>query len=539
MLTRSAMAMRRSTFVYACVVGASISIFAFGAHFAATALIDSQRTKELHELNEATMRQSEVAIAYGAITLDEIASRDKISCDAAALQLVRLRVYQRGAIKDIRVVDRDGSVICSAYPETLEFDKGWVKRSDMMPARDDNVLLFKIEQFFGTAVGVLKDIDENTSLVVIISINPYLLDIMPTELRQSSSVTLQLTDGQEVARYPPSEQNSTQSEPFLSFSSESNRFPLRSNIRVNTQTLSQWHREYYAPIVAIVAVIGAAFGVLLANVVTRPPSPVTELDRALAAQEIKPYFQPLFDLRTGEILGCEVLARWICNDGTVIPPSRFIPLAESSGRIERMTWQLTAMAISQLRPLLRQNKRFKLSINVVAHHLLAPGFVRELRQLVAGAKASPRQIVLELTEREEISDLAGAAAVIGELRERGFSVAIDDVGTGHSGLSQIQRLGANILKADKFFVDAIARDQSAVTVIKMLVQLANDLNMQLLAEGIETEEQRSALIACGIEHGQGYIVSPPLNAADFIDLVLCDWKRTGADGTAQAEIQAA
>ena len=96
---------------------------------------------------------------------------------------------------------------------------------------------------------------------------------------------------------------------------------------------------------------------------------------------------------------------------------------------------------------------------------------------------------------------------------------MDDVGVGHSGLSQIKRLGVNTIKIDKFFVDGITEDGSAATIVQMLVRLAHDLDMTVIAEGIETSEQVQALIACGVEEGQGYFVSPPLPFAKFDELL--------------------
>ena len=206
------------------------------------------------------------------------------------------------------------------------------------------------------------------------------------------------------------------------------------------------------------------------QVVARPKNPVAELDRALAAREFEPYLQPIFNLHTGAIVGCEILARWLRSDGTVIPPSRFIQLAESSGRIEPITWQIVSAALGELQPRLKLDKAFQVYVNIVPRHIMAPGFVDRLRAIVAAAKVSPRQIVLEITERDELEDLARAASVIAELREYGFKVAIDDVGVGHSGLSQVQRLGANILKIDKFFVDSLGRDSTADAVVRMLVR---------------------------------------------------------------------
>ena len=278
----------------------------------------------------------------------------------------------------------------------------------------------------------------------------------------------------------------------------------------------RWNNEPYVPILTLGTVLGLAFGFLLASVTGRPKNPVAELDRALAAREFEPFLQPVFNLATGAILGCEILARWRQSDGTVLPPSRFIQLAESSGRIEPITWQILSVALTALQTRLREDKRFQVYVNFVPGHIMAPGFVDKLRGAVAAARLSPRQLVIEITERDEIENLERAASVIAELRECGFKVAIDDVGVGHSGLSQVQRLGANILKIDKFFIDSMGRDSTANAVVRMLVHLAKELKMKIHAEGIETDEQMSALIACGVEEGQGYLVSRPLPVAEFI-----------------------
>lgn len=123
------------------------------------------------------------------------------------------------------------------------------------------------------------------------------------------------------------------------------------------------------------------------------------------------------------------------------------------------------------------------------------------RGTVAAARVSARQIVVEVTERDELDDLARAAAVVGELRDYGFRVAIDDVGVGHSGPSRLKGLGANTIKIDKFFVDTI-KDESTSRIVETLVRLAKDLQMTVVAEGIETEQQVQSLLACGVREGQ-------------------------------------
>jgi sensor c-di-GMP phosphodiesterase-like protein len=433
----------------------------------------------------------------------------------SSLQIFRLHVYQRSAIKDVRVANADGSVVCSAYSETLEFDRDWVIRSDMLPSRDAELLLFRVQQFGGDALGVMRDLDKKRSLIAIVAINSSLFDIMPAELRARSEILVELSNGQQLGQFALEDFDFADG---IDFVKRSDHYPLKAAVRVDRAALAKWHRQSYWPAMLIAAALGLIFGVML-NRTRRIEGPLAEIDRALAKGQFRPFFQPTFHLESGEILGCEVLARWIRDDGSVVPPTNFIPLAESSGRIRPMTWQILEAALKELNVLLRENKEFKLSFNVVPSHLLHDDFVETLRRVVASAKVSARQIVLELTERDKLEDLAKAAEVVHALRDLGFKVAIDDVGVGHSGLSHLKGLGATTMKIDKFFVDTVTRDGSAASIIEMLVKLAHDLNMTVIAEGIETEDQLRALRDCGVQQGQGYLVSPPVPAAKFFELI--------------------
>ncbi len=496
---------------------AVLSVFAFllGGDYAADRLIDSQRTKQLVELGNVALRRLENTVDYGALAIDDTSSRGLATCEAAALQSIRLHVYQRTSVKDIRILDRDGMVQCSAYSETLEFDKGWTSRDDMLPAVDPSLRLFRVEQFFGVALGVMRDVEPGVSLAAIIGINSSLFDIMPAELRDHSEVALELSNGGQIGRSSPSDKLDEESGGVFA-TIESSRFPVRARIRVTNEAFERWNHEPYYPIMFIAGLLGLAFGAMLARLLIRDDGPVGMIDRAIAAHEFRPYMQPVFKLGTGEVVGCEVLARWIKPDGTLIPPARFLQLIEDNGRIEAFTWHLLSVALGELRETMAQNKTFKLSINIAPDHFLADNFIDELRRVVLAAKASPRQIVLEITERDELSDLVRAAATVTKLRDLGFRVALDDVGIGHSGLSYIQKLGAHVLKIDKFFVDSISRDASAIAVVGMLVRLARELDMEVVAEGIEDETQMAALAGCGIEQGQGYLVSPAIPARDFV-----------------------
>jgi c-di-GMP phosphodiesterase len=506
----------RPNILLSLIVLGSLASFGIAGHFAADAFIGYQQSRQLNELTEIVVRRSELAVDFAAASLDELATRRLVNCDATSLQAIRLHVYQRSTVKDVRLVNPDGSVICSAYSETLEFDKGWVDRSDMLASANARILLFRVEQFGGDALGVLRDIDRHKSVVAILGINSSLFDIMPKELRGQSEVVLGLNNGEKLGGFTLKEDGAFVG--ALEFTRTSPRYPFRVTIRLARSALAQWNSEIYWPAIMIALALGLVFGLLLTRI-KRLEGPVADLDRALLRSEFKPFFQPTFDLRSGEIVGCEVLARWITKDGSVIPPMNFIPLAESSGRIRQLTWQILSAALKDMQPHLREKRGFKLSVNVVPSHMLSVDFIDTLRRVVTGAKVSARQIVLEITERDELHDLDHAADVVRKLRDYGFKVAIDDVGVGHSGLSHLKGLGANIIKIDKFFVDTISEDASTAVIVEMLVRLAQDLHMGVIAEGIETEEQKRALLACGVEHGQGYLVAPPLPFDKFRELL--------------------
>jgi sensor c-di-GMP phosphodiesterase-like protein len=508
------MKLRRTSHSAIATVVASVAIFAAAGHFLTTAIIKGEQQRRLQELTDIALRRLEAAVEFGASSVDDIVTSGNVGCDPAALQQFRLQVYQRSTVKDIRLLNHDGSVVCSAYSETLEFDRDWVDRSKMLYTGEASLRLFRIEQFGGEALGVMRDVDAMRSVAAIISINSFLFDIMPADLRARSEILLSLNNQQQLARF--SFEGVDLSQP-VQVTKTSGRYPLHATIRIEEAALAAAYSRGYWLAMLVAHGLGLMFGALLAWA-RRSEGPVADLDRALARGEFQPFFQPIFQLNNREILGCEMLARWIRPDGTIIPPMKFIPLAEQSGRIRAMTWQILAIALRELNMQLRQNKHFKLSFNVVPSHLMSDDFVDVLRKIVADARVSARQIVLEITERDELQDLAAAAKVVRQLREFGFRVAIDDVGVGHSGLSHLKALGANTMKIDKFFVDTI-EDDSTSRIVKTLVHLAEGLRMNVVAEGIETEPQIRSLLACGVQQGQGYIVSPPVPSARLLELI--------------------
>jgi sensor c-di-GMP phosphodiesterase-like protein len=261
----------------------------------------------------------------------------------------------------------------------------------------------------------------------------------------------------------------------------------------------------------------AGFGFLLPWHQKR--NPVADLERALNDGEFIPYYQPIVDLESGRLYGAEVLMRWRKADGSLIAPAVFIPLAESSGMIAEMTRHLMRKVRDELSAAYEKRPQLRVGFNLAASHFADERVVTDVQKIFERSPIQYSQIVLELTERQPVENLTAARRVIAAMQGLGVKVAIDDVGAGHSGLSYMLKLGVDVIKIDKIFVDAMGSDNNSTHIIETLVDLANNMRMEIVAEGVENFEQAVALRKHGIRLAQGYLFAPPLPGSSFLKLV--------------------
>ena len=491
-------------------ISALVSLAGF---FGAISIIND---KSIKTLDAQLLRRAELAVDYAFIALSELAERGFANCSANSVAEFRKTVYRYSVIKDIRVVNSAHRIVCSANPETLELERAPAETGKSLPSRNEQISLFKVDQRDGTALGVRWTQENDGWIDAIVSTSSLLFDIFPEELRENGTASLTLVDGQEVT---PHEEAALPPSRLRLASATSSRYPLVSSIGVDLETLARANQDPMILTVALFAAIGFVFGTIVTTISRQTAGPVAEIQAALKRNEFVPFIQPVFSLATGEIVGGEVLARWRRADGSLVSPDRFITIAEESGLIVPMTRHLVQSTLAGVRDHLSVYRQFKIGFNITPAHLLSDDFIAEFRQLARDGGVSPRQIIIEVTERQHIADMQKATAVFSELRDCGFKVAFDDVGTGHNGLSYLQKLGADIIKIDKIFVDSIAVSRPAQVLVEMLVNVGRELNMTTVAEGIETREQLEWLKSCGVSQGQGYLVSRPLPLRGFVDLV--------------------
>jgi diguanylate cyclase (GGDEF)-like protein len=248
-----------------------------------------------------------------------------------------------------------------------------------------------------------------------------------------------------------------------------------------------------------------------------------DLALAVAGGQLRLDYQPITNLGTGQIIGAEALVRWEHPTRGLLPPLEFIPLAEETGDICSLgIWVLETAAHQGAlwRNTFAWCSELWISVNVSPFQLAYPNAVEDLRRVLAGPTIEAKHIVLEITETALTADIHGGIAALHSFKSLGARVAIDDFGTGFSSLSTLQTVPADILKIDRSFVSSQLSQGPSLLMLEGILGLANKLSLPVVAEGIEELEQLERLTALGCSMGQGFLLSRPVSATVFEELLL-------------------
>ena len=267
-------------------------------------------------------------------------------------------------------------------------------------------------------------------------------------------------------------------------------------------------------IVLVLLPVGAAAAALLVLVAVRLARFETSMPRllrnAIKTSELFLVYQPIVDLATGAWVGAEALLRWRRPNGELIGPDLFIPIAESTRLMGRITDAELKIFESEAGELLRSRNDFHISLNLSAEDICNPEIVDRLRAMIARMRISGSNLHVEATERV-FMNIEASRRNIRQLRAAGIQVAIDDFGTGYSSLSYLHNLELDRLKIDKSFVDTIGTEAVTSQVVRHIVEMAKSLNMQMIAEGVETAAQAEFLRSHGVQYAQGWLFSKPIS----------------------------
>ncbi|GAB3781089.1 sensor domain-containing protein [Nocardioides ungokensis] len=243
----------------------------------------------------------------------------------------------------------------------------------------------------------------------------------------------------------------------------------------------------------------------------------SDLRRALLANELELHYQPVIDLATGQVLGAEALARWTHRLHGPVPPDRFVAVAEDVGlaaRLDRWALRLAAHDTTALRRAAAMPADAYVAVNVSARTLSDPGLEDWITWNVEAAGLTPADVLIEVTESAIMTDATYAVALLTRLRQRGFGVAVDDFGTGHSSLAYLRDLPLTVLKIDRSFVAELTDDASARAIAASIIELARAVGVTVVAEGVEKAADAELLRGLGCDAAQGWLWSPAVHPAE-------------------------
>lgn len=241
-----------------------------------------------------------------------------------------------------------------------------------------------------------------------------------------------------------------------------------------------------------------------------------ELRQAISKRQLILYYQPKIELATGNIVGAEALVRWNHPVNGIIPPDRFIGLAERTGMIDDLGWAVMEMGIGEFASFFEVCKPWKLSLNLSVYSLSDLELPEKLAALAEREGVEVGNLIVEVTESGLIRELAKALDILARLRVKGLMLSIDDFGTGYSMMQQLRRVPATEIKIDRSFVRDLESDDSARVMVQKTIEMGHDLDMEVVAEGVETDGQLAMLRQYGCDIAQGYMFSRPLPGDELI-----------------------
>jgi EAL domain-containing protein (putative c-di-GMP-specific phosphodiesterase class I) len=498
------------------------AILAFAPILAVDFLLDSYvrvREKATSERYAAAVSsQIESAVGETVASLRTVLASSPSLCTPTFIANAQAAMESSLNIKQIVVENADSVQYCDAFGRIVTYSPlsedlpipGHTERIAVVMLADLDIPALKITQGFGTTRKVsafLPLLGQGTKAIA-------------AGMRSGGMLRVVLANGTPVLSVGDAESfdRRSSSAEFVLGQSFAGELPLKVEYAAPFALTRADYADLDVGFTVVASLMSAAFLVLALQYVRRSRVPAFDLERAIARGEIKPYYQPVINLRTGVLEGCEVLCRWEKKNGEVVPPGAFIDYAEVTGLAIPMTLSLMQQVKYDLGDLAQIMPDLKISINLFEGHFRDGSIVDDVQAIFGNSAISYRQLVFEITERHPLGNSAVAQSVISGLHALGARVALDDAGTGHSNLAYIGTLGCDIIKIDRIFIDMIKPGTTQVPVLDGLIAMAKDLNCEIVAEGVETEEQALYLRSHGVLQAQGFIFAPALKVDAFRQL---------------------
>jgi diguanylate cyclase len=242
-----------------------------------------------------------------------------------------------------------------------------------------------------------------------------------------------------------------------------------------------------------------------------------DIETAIKSNQFELYLQPKVRLNSMKVTGAEALIRWNHPQHGFVAPASFIPIAEQSGQIQSITNWVIKSAIQQLSDILKNIPDFNLSLNISVNNLGSPDLVYLLQDTLSIWDVPAENLTVEVTETAVMSDQKSSLERLAQIRELGVNISIDDFGTGYSSLAYFKHIPANELKIDRSFIDNVLHDPQDKNIVALIIFLAKQFDLNVVAEGVETKASVEEIAALECDYAQGYYFSKPLPYHEFIE----------------------
>lgn len=507
---------------YANVLTLLVAILAFVPILAVDSLLDGYvRTNERQNLQQAAdavaaqIRDS----ALGAVAaLDTVIADSPSLCTPTFIANVHRAMAASLNLKQVLVENTDRVQYCDALGRDVVYSPVSGVLSIPGEAKTMQIVTYGTMEMPALKIGHVFDARNVVAFVPLLGQPAASLPAA----HEVSFVRVSLTNGTPVLTAGAAEafDNRTSSADFISAQSVAEQLPLRVEVAVPFSLARARYADLDVGFTLVAGLVSASFLLMALGYVRSSKMPSFDLERAIARSEIKPFYQPVINLKTGELEGCEVLARWEKRNGKMVPPGAFIEHAEATGLAIPMTLSLMEQVKQDLGTLAAEMPHLKISINLFDGHFQDGAIVEDVQAIFGDSLIRFGQLVFEITERRPLGNSMQTYAVISGLHALGAKLALDDTGTGHSNLAYLATLGVDVIKIDRVFVEMIRPGVTQVPVLDGLIAMAKDLGTEVVAEGVETEDQAVYLRARGVYQAQGFLFAPALRPAAFKELAL-------------------
>ena len=501
-----------------------ICIFAFSPILAAGIVLDgyvrSQETARLTHAVDNIASEAQTAVYEAIQAMDDVLNAAPSLCTRSFLDSVSRRMQKSIFIRQVLVENNQGVRYCEALGGQIEYDI--LSDELVVPGRNETVAAVRIPGVSIPGLRVTRQIGANKHISAFVtSGSSFSADQLPVGMENASMLRVSFSDGTSLFTVGDSKgfDDPQKRRQLISAVAFSGDVPIRVEVAAPFEKSRGSYGDLYFWIVLSACAFSAMVLALALRAVRNFNLPTFDLRQAISVGEIRPFYQPVIDVTTGQVYGCEVLARWVKPSGEIISPAAFIEYAEVTGLAIPMTISLMESVRQDLQDISAEYPDLRISINLFEGHFRDGSVVDDVVAIFGDSKISYQQLVFEITERFPLEEGAQTISVMSGLHALGCRLALDDVGTGHSNLAYIQTLGVDIIKIDKVFVDPIGENTQSSPILDSLINMSLELDAGIIAEGVETEAQAIYLRSRGVRNVQGFLFSKAVPADKYVAIV--------------------